>query len=129
MGTSLTAAEAIAALAPLVGAGGVSGIVIAVFAYFREVRKGRQGEPEKAGIGISAILADSASIERLAGAFEKNAAAVGALVLGFAEARPHIVKFLKDSLEEQGDFRKEVVEELRRIRHALEEQHGPKPRR
>lgn len=135
MGTTLTAAEAIAALAPLVGAGGVSGIIIAIFAYLREVRKGRRGEPEMAGLGISAILADSESIRLLAAemgrgsdAFEKNAAAVAALVLGFAEARPHVVKFLKDLVEEQSDSRKEIVEELRRIRHALEE-HSPKPGR
>lgn len=134
--TDLTAVEALRALAPLIGAGGLSGVVIAVFAYMQAARTGRRGEPEKAGIGISALVADSISIDRLseelgrgADAVEKNAAALAALVLGFAEARPHLVKFLHEAIEEQGDFRKEVVEELRKIRHTLEEQHGPKPRR
>lgn len=142
--TELTPLEALRALAPLIGAGGISGIIIAVIAYLKASREGRRGDPDRAGLGISAILADSESIRLLASelgrgsdAFEKNATAVAALVLGFADARPHLVNALReiieghrDMTEAQDNFRRELVEELRKIRHVLEEQqHGSKPRR
>lgn len=63
--TGLSWVDLLAAFAPLVGAGGLSGVAIAYFSYLRSARAGRRAEPEKAELGISAILADSSSVKDL----------------------------------------------------------------
>lgn len=108
--TYLTTLEAISALAPLVGAGGISGIIIAYFSYRKAVRDGRRGEPEKAGLGISALLADSTSVEN-------TAKAISDLSTELKQIRPVVEKG-------QGDFTRlmnDLIDEIRRVRRAIED--------
>lgn len=111
MGTNVvTPWDAVAAIAPLVGGAGISGIIIAIFGYMSAARAGRRGEPEKAGLGISALLADSGSVNRLALAMEGVALEMKRFTLLAEEAK--------------GDFKEQVSEihdEHARIRRALEE--------
>jgi hypothetical protein len=66
----LTAWESAAALVPLVGGGGITAMFVAYWSYRKAQTEGRRSEPEKAGFGIGALLADSSSINRLSLALE-----------------------------------------------------------
>ena len=107
---SLSALDAIAALAPLIGAGGISGIIIAYFSYMKAMREGRRGEPDKAGLGISALLADSASVEKTAKAITDLA---------------NELKYLRPMIEHgQQDLKRlfdDLIDEVRQARRAIED--------
>lgn len=102
--------DAISAIAPLVGGAGISGVLIAVFGYLSAARAGRKGEPEKAGLGISALLADSSSVNRLALSIESGTLEMKGLRL--------LAEEIRDDMKEQIG---QAIDEHIKIRRALEE--------
>lgn len=107
MANQLTPWDVVTTLLPYIGAGGFTTIIVAWISFRSAQAKGRQGEPEKAGLGISALLADSGSINRLALAIESG-------TLEMKEIRLFFETVFKEQL---GD----AVEEHIKIRRALEE--------
>lgn len=107
MVNQLTPWDVVTTLLPYIGAGGFTTIIVAWISFRSAQAKGRQGEPEKAGLGISALLADSSAINRLALAIESG-------TLEMKEIRLFFETSFKDRVDD-------AVEEHIKIRRALEE--------
>ncbi|MDI4231469.1 hypothetical protein OZ411_01400 [Bradyrhizobium sp. Arg237L] len=115
---ALTAWDAIAALAPLIGVGGVTSMVVAYWSYRKVQAEGRRGEPDKAGIGIGALLADSSSINRLSLALEAlDVHAAKALLLAETAGEDFKMRF------------EQYIDEIRKLRRAVEDLQSRRGRR
>lgn len=117
---SLNFYDAIAALVPLVGAGGLTTIIIAVISYMKASKEGRRGEPEKAGSGITALLSDSSSIEKLAMSIDRLALAADKISLLTAESKQD----MHAMVEKFGDFIEifqNFIDEFRKMRRVVED--------
>jgi hypothetical protein len=107
---ALTAWDAVAALTPLIGTGGFTAIVLAWLAYRKAALEGRRGEPERAGFGFSALLADSSSVEKLVISIDRLALAADKISLLTAESKADFF------LRFEG-----FVDEIRKLRRAVED--------
>lgn len=117
---SLNAYDALAALAPLIGAGGITSIIIAVISYMKASREGRRGEPEKAGMGFTALLSDSGSIDKLAMSIDRLALAADKISLLTAESKQDMhlmVARFSDFIEIFQKF----IDEFRHLRRVVED--------
>lgn len=110
MAYNLTPWEVVTTLLPYIGAGGFTTIVVAYFSFRKEMSKGRQGDPEHAGTGITALLADSGSIEKLVLSIDRLALAADKISLLAAESKV-------DFFEKFENF----VDEFRKLRRVLED--------
>ncbi len=102
--------QALGTLATLVGGAGVSGVIIAVIGYMTAARGGRKGDAEHAGMGITALLADSGSITKLALSLEGMTLEMRKGALFFEAAH--------------GDFKKQfetLIDEIRTLRRAVQD--------
>jgi hypothetical protein len=102
--------QAIGTLVSLVGGAGVSGVIIAVIGYMTAARGGRKGDAEHAGMGITALLADSGSITKLALALETMT----------LEMRKGVVFLQMAQPEFKGQF-ETMIDEVRKLRRAVED--------
>lgn len=114
---NLTALGAFAALAPLIGAGGITSIIIAIISYMKAMREGRRGDPEKAGLGISALLSDSGSIDKLALSMDRGALALDKIALITIEERQEI----REAMPRLFKLGNDLVDEIRELRRAVED--------
>lgn len=114
---ALTAWGAISALLPLIGTGGFTAIMVAFLAYRKAALEGRRGDPEHAGLGISALLADSGSIKNLAISIDRAALALDKIALLTAESREEFFDRFGHFLDR---FEK-YIDEVRELRRAVED--------
>lgn len=112
----LTFWQAISALTPLIGAGGISAMVVAYFAYRAAAR---EGKPARLGpvtqTGLAVLVADAPAIEALGMAIGRLATAAELLAkkVDDIDAKP-----IRDA-----------VEEIRDLRHTIEDLRGRERRR
>jgi hypothetical protein len=114
---NLTAFDALAALMPLIGAGGITSIVIAIISYMKAMREGRRGDPEKAGLGITALLSDSGSIDKLALSMDRGALALDKIALITIEERQEI----REAVIRLYKLGNDLVDEVRELRRAVQD--------
>lgn len=117
---TLTAWDAVAALAPLIGAGGITSIIIAIISYMKASKEGRRGEPEKAGNGITALLSDSSSIEKLALSIDRLALAADKISLLTAESKQDMHAMV-DKFGDFIDIFQKFIDEFRNLRRVVED--------
>lgn len=120
MEKSLNFYDAIAALIPLVGAGGLTTIIIAVISYMKASREGRRGEPEKAGMGFTALLSDSGSIDKLAMSIDRLALAADKISLLTAETKQDMHAMV-DRFSDFIDKFENFIDEFRKMRRVVED--------
>lgn len=115
MANNLTSWEVITTLLPYIGAGGFTTIIVAYLSFRKEQSKGRQGDPDRAGTGITALLADNSSIEKLVISIDRLALAADKISLLTAESKQDFFSKFESFIDE---FRK-----LRRVIEDSEHHH------
>ncbi|QUS39573.1 hypothetical protein RPMA_12540 [Tardiphaga alba] len=119
MGSPVGSLEGWGAIAAIIGGGGISGILIAIFGYLSAARGGRKGEPERAAgvAGISALMADSGSINGLTLSIDRLALSADKVALITIENRQE----MKEASSRLIKLGNDMVDEVRELRRAVED--------
>lgn len=92
--------------------GGITAMVVAYWSYRKTQAEGRQSDPERAGAGISALLADSDSIEKLVISIDRLALAADKISLLTAESKHDFFENFRRVPETAPGTRRQLAPEL-----------------